>query len=215
MTVTSDFEQAMAACPVVAILRGVRPEEVDAIGDALLEAGLTLIEVPLNSPDPLRSIERLAKRVSDRTMVGAGTVLTPSQVESVRDAGGRLIVSPNTDPEVIARAVNAELIALPGFLTPSEAFEAIAAGAHALKLFPAASAGPSSLKAMRAVLPQTLPIFAVGGVERSAVGAWLAAGAAGFGLGSALYRPGLSPDIVAQNAGSFIQAVRQARSQSH
>lgn len=215
MTVTSDFEQAMAACPVVAILRGVRPEEVDAIGDALVGAGLTLIEVPLNSPDPLRSIESLARRLGDDAMVGAGTVLAAWQVDSVRDAGGRLIVSPNTNPEVVARTVDVDLLSLPGFLTPSEALEAIAAGAHALKLFPAEPSGPSTLKAMRAVLPTTLPVFAVGGVELRAVPSWLAAGATGLGLGSALYRPGMSAATVAENARRFVEAVRHALAQSH
>jgi 2-dehydro-3-deoxyphosphogalactonate aldolase len=210
MTVSADFEQAMEACPLVAILRGIRTEEVDAIGDALVEAGFALIEVPLNSPDPLRSIERLARRLGDRAFVGAGTVLTPPQVDSVRDAGGRLIVSPNCSPEVIARTVHADLLSLPGFLTPSEAFSALAAGAHALKLFPADVAGPRMLKALVAVLPPRVPVLAVGGVDPAGVPSWLAAGAAGLGLGSALYRPGMTAADVAHNAGDFVRAVREA-----
>lgn len=215
MTVLADFERAVAACPLIAILRDVRPEEVEPIGEALVEAGLTLIEVPLNSPDPLRSIERLAKHLGDGAMVGAGTVLAASQVDSIRDAGGRLIVSPNTDQDIIARTVCLDLLSLPGFLTPSEAFEAIAAGAHALKLFPAEPSGPSTLRAVRAVLPTALPVFAVGGIELPAVPSWLAAGATGFGLGSALYRPGTSAATVAENARRFVEAVRHALAQNH
>lgn len=209
MTVSVDFERAMQACPLVAILRGIRPEEVDAIGDALVEAGFALVEVPLNSPDPLRSIERLAKRFGDRAVVGAGTVLTPAQVDSVRDAGGRLIVSPDSNPEVIARTVHAGLFSLPGFLTPSEGFSALAAGAHALKLFPADAAGPRMLKALLAVLPPRVPVIAVGGMEPTGVPSWLAAGATGLGLGSALYRPGMTADDVARNAGNFVRAARE------
>lgn len=207
MTVSADFSQALGRCPLVAILRGVRPHEVDAIGDALVEAGFAIIEVPLNSPDPLRSIEALARRFGDRVMIGAGTVLAPAQVDSVRDAGGRLIVSPNSNAEVIAHTVGAGLLSLPGFLTPGEAFGALEAGAHALKLFPADVAGPRMLRALLAVLPPTVPVLAVGGVEPPAVPAWLAAGAGGLGLGSALYLPGMSAEAVAQNAASFVNAL--------
>ncbi len=208
MTVSADFRQALETCPLIAILRGVRPQDVEAIGHALVEAGFCIIEVPLNSPDPLSSIEALAKHLGDRALVGAGTVLTPAQVDSVRDAGGRLIVSPNSDPEVIARTVHAGLLSLPGFMTPGEAFGALAAGAHALKLFPADVAGPRMLKALQAVLPSEVPVLAVGGVDVSAVPAWLAAGAAGLGLGSALYRPGMAADLVARNAREFVSAIR-------
>lgn len=208
MTVYADFRQALETCPLVAILRGVRPQDVEAIGHALVEAGFCIIEVPLNSPDPLSSIEALAKHLGDRALVGAGTVLTPAQVDSVRDAGGRLIVSPNSDPEVIARTVHAGLLSLPGFMTPGEAFGALAAGAHALKLFPADVADPRMLKALQAVLPSEVPVLAVGGVDVSAVPAWLAAGAAGLGLGSALYRPGMAADLVARNAREFVSAIR-------
>lgn len=208
MTVSADFRQALETCPLIAILRGVRPQDVEAIGHALVEAGFCIIEVPLNSPDPLSSIEALAKHLGDRALVGAGTVLTPAQVDSVRDAGGRLIVSPNSDPEVIARTVHAGVLSLPGFMTPGEAFGALAAGAHALKLFPADVAGPRMLKALQAVLPSEVPVLAVGGVDVSAVPAWLAAGAAGLGLGSALYRPGMAADLVARNAREFVSAIR-------
>ena len=208
MTVSADFRQALETCPLIAILRGVRPQDVEAIGHALVEAGFCIIEVPLNSPDPLSSIEALAKHLGDRALVGAGTVLTPAQVDSVRDAGGRLIVSPNSDPEVIARTVHAGVLSLPGFMTPGEAFGALAAGAHALKLFPADVAGPRMLKALQAVLPSEVPVLAVGGVDVSAVPAWLAAGAAGLGLGSALYRSGMAVDLVARNAREFVSAIR-------
>ena len=208
MTVSADFRQALETCPLIAILRGVRPQDVEAIGHALVEAGFCIIEVPLNSPDPLSSIEALAKHLGDRALVGAGTVLTPAQVDSVRDAGGRLIVSPNSDPEVIARTVHAGLLSLPGFMTPGEAFRALAAGAHALKLFPADVAGPRMLKALQAVLPSEVPVLAVGGVDVSAVPTWLAAGAAGLGLGSALYRSGMAVDLVARNAREFVSAIR-------
>lgn len=207
MIVAADFKQALETCPLVAILRGVRPPEVEAIGDALVEAGFTIIEVPLNSPDPLRSIERLAKRLGDRALIGAGTVLTPAQVDSVRDAGGQMIVSPNSNPEVIARTVRAGLLSLPGFMTPDEAFTALEAGAHALKLFPADVVGLRMLKAVQAVLPTGVPVLAVGGIEPSTVPAWLAAGADGLGLGSALYQPGMFVEAVAQNARAFVDAI--------
>ena len=193
MTVGAEFNRALEACPLVAILRGVRPDEVEAIGEALVEAGFTLIEVPLNSPDPLSSIRRLAQHLGDRALVGAGTVLTSDQVSAVRDVGGRLIVSPNTNAEVIARTVRAGLVSLPGFQTPSEAFDALGAGAHGLKLFPA-----------------EVPVLAVGGIDPGSMGPWLAAGANGFGLGSALYRPGATAEEVAQNARVFVAALRQS-----
>ena len=210
MTVGAEFNRALEACPLVAILRGVRPDEVEAIGEALVEAGFTLIEVPLNSPDPLSSIRRLAQHLGDRALVGAGTVLTSDQVNAVRDAGGRLIVSPNTNAEVIAQTVRAGLVSLPGFQTPSEAFGALGAGAHGLKLFPAEAATPRVLKALRAVLPAEVPVLAVGGIDPGSMGPWLAAGANGFGLGSALYRPGKTADEVAHSARAFVAALRES-----
>src|SRR5438045_5767658 len=151
-------------CPLIAIIRGVMPNEAEAIGDAIYEGGIRIIEVPLNSPDPLASIERLAKRFGDRVLVGAGTVLNLDDVGRVRDAGGRIIVSPDTNVEVIAAAAGAGLVASPGYFTPSEAFAAIRAGATALKLFPAEGASPAVLKAQLAVIPRELPVLSVGGL---------------------------------------------------
>lgn len=205
-----DFSTAFARCPLVAILRGVRPDEIDAIGDGLVDAGFTLIEVPLNSPDPLDSIARLAKRLDGHAVVGAGTVLQVSQVDDVRAAGGRIIVSPNANPVVIAAAASAGLASLPGIATPTEAFAALDAGATALKLFPAEAASPAVLKAMRAVLPRDVRMLPVGGIAPDTMVPWLAAGADGFGLGSALYTVGRGADDVAARARDFIAALNEA-----
>jgi 2-dehydro-3-deoxyphosphogalactonate aldolase len=202
-----DFDTAFARCPLVAILRGVRPDEIGAIGEGLVAAGFTLIEVPLNSPDPLDSIARLAKQLDGRAVVGAGTVLQASQVDDVRAAGGRIIVSPNANPAVIAAAASAGLASLPGIATPTEAFAALDAGATALKLFPAEAASPAVLKAMRAVLPKSVRILPVGGISPDTMAPWRAAGADGFGLGSALYTVGRSADDVAARARDFVAAL--------
>lgn len=192
MTDISRFTAALAECPLVAILRGLSPDEAEAIGDALYEGGIRIIEVPLNSPSPLDSIARLSKRLGSRAVIGAGTVLDVAQVEAVRDAGGALVVSPSTNVEVIAATVAAGMISCPGYFTPTEAFAAIGAGAHALKLFPAEAATPAVVKAQRAVLPRAIPLLVVGGVLPEAMAGWFAAGADGFGLGSGIYRPGQS-----------------------
>lgn len=202
-----DFDTAFARCPLVAILRGVRPDEIGAIGEGLVAAGFTLIEVPLNSPDPLDSIARLAKQLDGRAVVGAGTVLQASQVDEVRAAGGRIIVSPNANPAVIAAAASAGLASLPGIATPTEAFAALDAGATALKLFPAEAASPAVLKAMRAVLPKSVRILPVGGISPDTMAPWRTAGADGFGLGSALYTLGRSADDVAARARDFVAAL--------
>lgn len=204
---TPNFADAFARCPLVAILRGVRPDEVEPIGDALVDAGFTLIEVPLNSPDPFDSIGRLVARVGDRAIIGAGTVLSVGGVERVADRGGTMVVSPNTDPAVIRASVAAGMASLPGYFTPSEAFAAIAAGASALKLFPAEAATPAVLGAHRAVLPKSLPVLVVGGVKPDTMAPWRAAGADGFGLGSALYKPGASASDVAAAARAFVAAL--------
>jgi len=201
------FDQSFAACPLVAILRGLTPNEAPAIGEALVEVGFTLIEVPLNSPDPLRSIALLAEQLRGRAMIGAGTVLSPEQVEAVAQAGGTLIVSPNTDPAVIRATVARDLISLPGYYTPSEGFAALAAGASALKLFPADGATPAFLKAQRAVLPRDTRVLAVGGITPDNMAVWRAAGADGFGLGSSLYRPGKAAEDVARDAAAFVAAL--------
>jgi len=203
----ADFAAAMARCPLVAILRGVKPDEIEAIGDALVDAGFSMIEVPLNSPHPLTSIDLLVKRYGDDALVGAGTVLTVAQVEKVRAVGGRLIVSPNVNVDVIAAAARDGLVSLPGYFTPSEAFAAIAAGASGLKLFPAEAATPTVLRAHRAVLPPELAVLAVGGITPEGMAPWRAAGAQGFGLGSALYKPGMAASEVGERARTFIAAL--------
>ena len=199
-----DFATAFTRCPLVAILRGVRPDEVEPIGDALVAAGFTLIEVPMNSPDPLDSIGRLARRLEGQALVGAGTVLTPDQVRAVQQVGGRLIISPNSDLSVIAQSAQAGLVSMPGYFTPTEAFAAVQAGASALKLFPAEAATPAVLKAQRAVLPKDLPILVVGGINPDNMAPWVAAGANGFGLGSALYKPGATAAQVSEAAQAFL-----------
>ena len=202
-----NFAEAFAACPLVAILRGLTPEEAPAIGDALVDAGFTLIEVPLNSPDPFASIRLLSDRLAGRALVGAGTVLTTDQVSAVAHAGGTLIVSPNTNPDVIRATVAAGLVSMPGYFTPTEAFAAIAAGATALKLFPADGTSPAMLKAQRAVVPRDVPVLAVGGIMPDNMAKWHAAGANGFGLGSNLYRPGKPADGVADDARRYVDAL--------
>jgi len=203
MNPPEDFSAAFARCPLVAILRGITPDEAVAVGEALVEAGFTLIEVPLNSPQPLLSIARLAEALRGRALVGAGTVLEVHEVDAVKAAGGRLIVSPNVCPDVIHATVAAGLISMPGYFTPSEAFLALSAGAHALKLFPAEAASPSVLAAQRAVLPKETPILVVGGITSGTMQLWQDAGASGFGLGSALYAPGRTVDDVRLRAATF------------
>lgn len=207
MSHIAEFDAAFARLPLVAILRGVRPDEVEAIGEALVDAGFTLIEVPLNSPDPFDSIARLARRLAGRAVIGAGTVLDTDSVAKVHDAGGTMIISPNADLRVVAASAAAGLVSLPGIATPSEAFAALGAGATALKLFPAEAASPAVLKAMRAVLPTAARVLPVGGMTPDGMPPWLHAGAAGFGLGSALYTLGMDADQVRSNADSFVAAL--------
>lgn len=197
----------MARLPLVAILRGIEPDQAVAVGEALLEAGFAIVEVPLNSPSPLDSIGRLATAIGDRALVGAGTVLTPAAVEQVASAGGRLIVMPHADITVIRAAKAAGLLAVPGFATPTEAFAALDAGADALKLFPAEAAAPPVLKAMLAVLPAGTRVLPVGGIRPETMAGYWQAGAAGFGLGSALYKPGDAPVTVRRKALAFRQAL--------
>jgi 2-dehydro-3-deoxyphosphogalactonate aldolase len=196
-------------CPLIAIIRGVTPDEAEAIGDAIYQGGIRIIEVPLNSPEPLRSIETLAKRLGDRALVGAGTVLSATQVQQVKDAGGRIIVSPDTNIEVISAAAQAGLVSSPGYFTPSEAFTALRAGAHALKLFPAEGATPAVLKGQLAVIPKDVPVMAVGGITPDNMQPWLEAGAAGFGLGSGLYKPGQSPADTLAKARAYVAGVKR------
>lgn len=195
------LNEVLAGLPLVAILRGITPDEAVPMADALYAVGFRCLEVPLNSPDPFASIAAMAARLGGRALVGAGTVLAVDDVARVASAGGRIVISPNCDPAVIAATKAAGLLSLPAFFTPSEAFRAIAAGADALKLFPAEAAGPAALKAVRAVLPPGFPILPVGGVDRATIPAYRAAGAAGFGIGSALYAPGRDvPDIKRRGA---------------
>lgn len=207
MTYVAAFDSAFARCPLIAILRGVKPDEVEGIGEVLVDAGFTLIEVPMNSPDPLDSIARLARRFEGKAVVGAGTVLTEGQVEQVRTVGGTMIISPNANTRVIAASAEAGMVSLPGVVTPTEAFAAIEAGATALKLFPAEGSSPAILKAMRAVLPRDMRLLPVGGIAPDNMGPWREAGAAGFGLGSALYKSGFTAADVAERAKAFVSAL--------
>lgn len=192
--------------PLIAILRGITPPEAVAITAEIIKAGINRIEVPLNSPDPLDSIARMVAAFGRDAMIGAGTVLTPDEVSAVAAVGGTLIVSPNCDPDVIACTKDLGLHSWPGVFTPTEALAALKVGADGLKLFPGAMAGPQGLQAMRAILPRTTPVFAVGGAGPDNFGDWLAAGADGFGMGTALYTPGLSSDDVGARARGVVAA---------
>lgn len=198
--------RAMAELPLVAILRGLLPTEAVAIGEVLVESGFRILEVPLNSPDPFDSIRALADQFGDIALVGAGTVIDPADVPRLQEAGGGLVVTPHTDARVILAAKAEGMACLPGVATPSEAFTALRAGADALKLFPAETLGTASLKAWRAVLPVNAALLPVGGITPESMATWRDAGAAGFGLGSALYRPGDTPTKVAAAAAQFVEA---------
>ena len=199
------WQHAIDTLPLVAILRGIAPQEADAVGDSLWNAGWRLLEVPLNSPDPLRSIGALARRFPD-AIVGAGTVRSAEEVRQVHAAGGRLVVSPHFDPRVVAAARTLGMVVLPGVLTPSEAFAALDAGASGLKLFPAEMIPPAALKALRAVLPAQVLLLPVGGIGPGSMAGYRAAGANGFGIGSALYTPGMDAQAVAASARAFADA---------
>lgn len=204
-------EQRLADAGLIAILRGLRPAEAVAMGEALVAAGIRAIEVPLNSPDPLESISRLAAALGDEALIGAGTVLTAADVGAVAATGARFLVAPNFNAAVVAEAHRHGLEVAPGCFTPTEALAALAAGADALKLFPAELASPAGLRALRAVLPAATAVFPVGGIDASAFPAWLAAGARGFGLGSSLYRPGDPPEVVGARAAALVAAFEAAR----
>lgn len=202
------LEDALAACPVVAILRGVTPDEASAHVEALFQAGVRAVEVPLNSPQPLESVRRIAEAFAGRMAVGAGTVLSPAQVDEVAAAGGRIVVSPNTRPDVIRRTLDLGLEPVPGFATATEAFDAYEAGARRLKLFPAATYGTTHLRQLRAVLPADADVWAVGGVGHDAMAQWWEAGARGFGLGGELYRPGQDAAQTEEKARRVVAAAR-------
>lgn len=211
----SDFDTALAEMPLVAILRWITPGDVLAVTGTLIEAGYRLIEVPLNSPDALKSIEMAAARFGDRAVIGAGTVMSPAAVRDVREAGGRLIVTPHADCAVVATAVSEGLACVPGVATPTEGFAARAAGARGLKVFPAEAISPAVLRAWRAVFPMEIPLMPTGGVTPEAMPAWIAAGASGFGIGGNIYKPGRQLADIRKSADEFAAAWhgRHARDQ--
>jgi len=191
---------------IIAILRGITPDEALEVAAVLIDAGVTKIEVPLNSPDPISSIARMQKQFGEEALIGAGTVISVSQVAQVAATGARLIVSPNNDPSVIRATKAANMQSFPGIMTPTEVFSALASGADGLKLFPGEVIGPAGLKAMRAVIPQEVPLFAVGGVSAQNMGDWIRSGAAGFGIGSSIYKPGDSTTVIARKAREIVDA---------
>jgi 2-dehydro-3-deoxyphosphogalactonate aldolase len=203
------LDELLGDPPLIAILRGLTPVEAADIGEALFEAGFCLLEVPLNSPSPFRSIAALRAQLGGRVLVGAGTVLTTDDVKEAAAAGAQFIVSPNTDPAVIETTKVSGLTSLPGVFTATEAFTALAAGASALKLFPAEASSPSSLKALLAVLPPGTAVLPVGGIEATSMAAWRANGAAGFGIGGAIWSPGRAPEGVERRARAHVTAWRR------
>ena len=205
---SESFQDWLRRCPLVAILRGIKPAEALDIASALIEADFCMIEVPLNSPDPFASIMKLSKRFGDEALIGAGTVTDPQEVAMVSDAGGKIIVMPHADERVVQAAKRSDMFALPGFATPTEAFRMIEAGADAIKLFPAEANPPRVLKALRAILPKNVPVLPVGGITPGSMREYWEAGANGFGLGSALYKPGDAAAKVAEAAREFQLALK-------
>ncbi|MGE0225852.1 MAG: 2-dehydro-3-deoxy-6-phosphogalactonate aldolase [Acetobacteraceae bacterium] len=197
----------LTRCPLIAILRGIQPHEAEPVAAALEAQGIAIVEVPLNSPAPVESIARLSRAFGERLLIGAGTLMTEAEVGDVAAAGGRLIVTPHADPAITRAARRHGMLAVPGFFTPTEAFAMLAAGANGLKLFPSEAASPVVLRAMRAVLPSGIPVLPVGGIDASNIPAWREAGAAGFGIGSAIYKPGDSPEIVGAKAHALVAAL--------
>ncbi|QIG53523.1 2-dehydro-3-deoxy-6-phosphogalactonate aldolase [Altererythrobacter sp. BO-6] len=196
--------------PLVAILRGLEPDRAVEVAEALIEAGFDILEVPLNSPEPLRSIGSIADALGERALVGAGTVLTTQQVDALNDVGARLVVSPNCNPAVIERTASHGMVSLPGVLTPTEMFTALGAGASGLKIFPAELFSPGAVKAVKAVLPPAAPVYVVGGINAGNMREYLNAGAAGFGMGSALFKPGKPTSEIARDAAAIVAAYRAA-----
>jgi 2-dehydro-3-deoxyphosphogalactonate aldolase len=201
------FDRYFDQCPLIAIIRGVTPDDAEAIGRALYEGGIRIIEVPLNSPDPLESIRKIAVALGDDALVGAGTVIDLDDVARVKDAGGRIVVSPNMNPRIISATIAAGMVSSPGIFTPTEAFTAIDCGAHAIKLFPAEAASPKVVKSLRAVLPVDVRLLVVGGVTPESMQPWIDAGADGFGLGGGIYKAGQSPETTLQKARAYAAAL--------
>lgn len=210
----NELHDRIGSLPLIAILRGITPDSAVEIGEVLLDAGLVAIEVPLNSPEPLESIRHLAEAFAGRALIGAGTVLSADAVPQIAEAGGRLIVMPHADPDIVREAKRCGLFCVPGVATPTEAFAALEAGADALKLFPAEALPPAVLKAWRAVLPQDCWLLPVGGITPERMASYLIAGANGFGLGSALFKPGMGRKTVARNARAFAAAYSRATAQA-
>ena len=208
---SSDMKAWMSRCPIIAILRGIKPGEAESIGSALEEAGVTIVEVPLNSPDPFDSIATLAHVFGDRMLIGAGTLTDPAQVAQVASVGGRLIVTPHAELSIVRAAKEAGLFAVPGFFNPTEAFALLKAGADAIKLFPAEALGPPMLKALKAVLPKDALVVPVGGIDRESIARWTAAGADGFGAASSIYKPGDDANTVKVKAKLLLDAVRASK----
>lgn len=206
MTALDQFNHAFAQCPLIAILRGLHPDQAVDIGETLVDAGFTIIEVPLNSPDPFKSISRLATALKGKAVIGAGTVYRRTEVDQVVDAGGRLIVSPHAHPDVIAHAVSEHLVAAPGVFTPTEAMTALDAGAHILKLFPGELMSPSGVKALAAVLPRATRMVLVGGVNEESFARYRSTPLAGYGLGSTLFTPNMTAHDVRARAHSLLSA---------
>jgi 2-dehydro-3-deoxyphosphogalactonate aldolase len=208
MSASELFDRYFRQCPLIAIIRGVTPDEALATARAVYEGGNRIIEVPLNSPDPLTSIRTISGALGEDALVGAGTVLTIDDVEHVKQAGGRLVVSPNMNPDVIKATAQAGMVSCPGIFTPTEAFAALRAGATVIKLFPAEAASPKVVKAMLAVLPSDVTLLAVGGVTPESIRGWIDAGAKGFGLGGGLYKPGQPPEETLAKAKAYVEALK-------
>ena len=202
------MKQWLDRSPLIAILRGVRPDEVIPICAALEAAGVAIVEVPLNSPNPMESIRLLAQNFGERLLIGAGTVMTPAQVEEIAGVGGRLIVTPHADPEIVRTAKRLNMFAAPGFFTPAEAFSLLAAGADCIKLFPAEGSNPAALRGMRAIFPPGTLVIPVGGIAPDNIRVWHEAGAAGYGIGSSIYKPGDTAEIVGSKAAALAAACR-------
>lgn len=205
------LSEFLGSMPLIAVLRYIKPEDAIAIGDVLVEAGIVCLEVPMNSPNPCESMEKLAKAYGPCAFVAAGTVIDPADVKRIANAGGQMIISPHTDVDVIKEAKRRGLYCIPGFVTPTEAFMALKAGADALKLFPAEGNSPGVLKALRAILPKDIAVIPTGGITPEKMVDYVTAGANGFGLGGALYQPGDSPEIVAKKARCFVKAIKEIK----